>query len=220
MNIKSLLPSLSISADVFSPSGERVFSFAGPGHSWTRNAYLYLFAALTGCGGGGVATFGPGYMTSKNIAGVLTNVTTSNLTRGAVTALLGTGLCPSTAISTMGLVCGSGDTAFSIEDYCLAALISHGSAAGQLSYGVGALPVLSYVGGVWQASHVRRFTNLSGAEITVKEIGLTFLGGLFGVNYSYLFSRDVLETPIPLGHLALLELTYNLTYDFSVIDGL
>jgi hypothetical protein len=212
------LPALFLRLKVLSLDGSVLLSREEVGHSWVRGAYNFFFASLAGNGGGGTNTFGAGYMSSKNIAGIVLYTTGSNIDRGNIAVPGSTGLNPSTAVSTFGMCVGTDDTAFSIEDYKLGAKIAHGTGSGQLSYGITAAPVLDYTSKVWKATHVRTFSNLSAGEITVKEVGLEWMGGFFGTSASHLFSRDVLAESITIASLAVLQVSYDLSYDFSAID--
>lgn len=212
------LPKIALGFVVRDKKGRVVLDRSEPGHSWVRGAYNFFFSALANNGGGGSNSFGAGYMSSKNIAGTVLYATGSNIDRGSATVPGTAGMVPSTAVSTFGMVVGTSDAAFSIEDYKLGAKIAHGSGAGQLSYGIGILPVLAYATKIWTASHVRTFSNLSAGEITVKEVGLEWQGSIFGAAYSHLFMRDVLAAAVPVASLAVLQVTYDLSYDFSAID--
>lgn len=71
-----------------------------------------------------------------------------------------------------GIVVGSGTNPVAITDYALQTLITHGTGSGQLTYGtctVG-LPVTS--GTSRQIAVSRSFTNASGSDVTVNEVGL------------------------------------------------
>ena len=149
-----LLPTSRLRFLVRDASGHIILDRSEPGHSWVRGAYNFFFASLAGNGGGGSNTFGAGYMSAKNIAGTVLYATGSNVDRSGLAVPSSTGLVPNSAVSTFGMVVGTSDTAFSIDDYKLGSKVAHGSGAGQLSYGIGVLPVLSYATKIWTASHV------------------------------------------------------------------
>jgi len=98
-----------------------------------------------------------------------------------------------------GILVGTGTKVPEPQDYNLEAIIPHGTATGQLSYGatsVGAVAVAEYE----SAFRVERtYTNYSGADITVSEVGLANLwyGERGGVYYTWFFLliRDLLPTP-------------------------
>ena len=71
-----------------------------------------------------------------------------------------------------GLVVGSGTNAVTINDYALQTLIAHGVGAGQLSYGAMNFVAPAVAGSTKSFTLVRIFTNSSGSDITVNEIGI------------------------------------------------
>jgi len=90
-----------------------------------------------------------------------------------------------------GIWVGSGTVAVAWEDYTLAAKIAHGTATGQLDYDTHTFTEVSVTGGA-RIKAVRSFKNLSGADVTVNEIGLVQnIGG-----YYFLHLRDVLPTSV------------------------
>jgi hypothetical protein len=73
-----------------------------------------------------------------------------------------------------GIVIGSGDTTpEAISNLDLDVMIVNGVAAGQISYGPNVWVDAYLSGATWVAEVQKTFTNLSGADITVKELGLT-----------------------------------------------
>jgi len=107
---------------------------------------------------------------------------------------------------TFGIFVGTGTKVPEPQDYNLEAKIPHGTATGQLSYGatsVGTVAVDAYE----SAFRVERvYTNYSGADITVSEVGLankcyTKKAGVWNTWY-FLLIRDLLPTPdtIPDGY--------------------
>jgi hypothetical protein len=95
-------------------------------------------------------------------------------------------------VTTYGIVVGSSDTPVTRDDYKLGSQIAHGNATGQLMYGAMSFdaPVAYGTGYLFRAMRV--FTNNSGADVTVKEIGIYF----YDTNYYYCMIRDVLSTPV------------------------
>ena len=216
--LKGFLPDLWLKFCVRDKSGNIIHQHEEKGHSWTRNAYNSYFGHIAGCGGGDVNNFGAGFLSGKNEAGTITYAKGYTVTGTSLAIPSTSGSVPNTATSAFGLVVGSGVTAFDFNDYKLATKIVHGTGSGQLSYGAGVLPVLSYETKVWKSSHVRTFTNLSSAEITVNEVGLIWYGYFFGGPGYMLLLRDILATPISIASLAVLQGTYDLSYDFSAVD--
>ena len=100
---------------------------------------------------------------------------------------------------TFGIVVGTGDTPVTADDYNLESKIAHGTGAGQLSYGAVTLydPVVVDANKVKQQI-IRSFTNNSGADITVKEIGLIVKTS--HDNYLVMVIRDIITaTTVPDG---------------------
>jgi len=100
--------------------------------------------------------------------------------------------------TTQGIVVGNDDTPNTPDQYGLNSKIEHGNGAGQLIYGAMTVESLtSPSDGTWQFRAIRAFTNNSGADVIVKEIG--FLVKIKDKNEtpaSFCLIRDVLSTPI------------------------
>jgi hypothetical protein len=97
-----------------------------------------------------------------------------------------------------GIVVGSSDVANDINTYALGSKISHGTESGQLVYNAMTFEdVVNPSGTILQFRMTRVFTNNSGADVTVKEMGLLarILSSNVGAK-SLLLARDVLSTPI------------------------
>lgn len=183
--------------------GELIFDDKQRGHSWTRNFYNYKClmgtnASITN------ASFGAGYMSGKRYDGVMD--TYIQYISGQVT----TGVL---AI-THGIVAGTSDTAFNIEQYALGALIAHGTGSGQLVYQASGFVSKAYALKVWTATSNRIFNNNSGGDIVVKEVGLYPQYG----GSRYLFERSVLSPAVTVPNGAQLTVTYEISMDFSSID--
>jgi len=103
-----------------------------------------------------------------------------------------------TGDTSQGIVVGSSDVANDINTYALGSKISHGTGSGQLVYNAMIFEDISNPSaGVLQFRLTRSFTNNSGADITVKEMGLLAKGKDNTDNpRSFLIARDVLTTPI------------------------
>jgi hypothetical protein len=96
-------------------------------------------------------------------------------------------------VTAFGIVVGSSDTSVTRDDYKLGSQIAHGSGTGQLMYGAVSIdtPVAYSTG--YLVRVMRVFTNNSGADVTVKEIGLY----VYAVSGQYFcIVRDVLTTPV------------------------
>jgi hypothetical protein len=109
------------------------------------------------------------------------------------------------ADATYGIIVGTSDIAVTVDDYNLKAKIAHGNAAGQL-YHYGTIMLDPTVAGLTVTQKfMRTFLNNSGAEITVKEIGLVVRipTDIFLV----LIIRDVI-TPVPVPNGGSLTINY------------
>lgn len=218
MLMKKLVPSYKLTFDLFAPTGKMIRSWSEDGHSWVRNAYNYFFAAVSDAPGDGVDNFGAGFMGAKNTSGTVYRDTGKSQDREAVGVPGTSGMVNNATSSLFGLVLGSGDTAFDIDDFALSALIAHGTGAGQLSYAAQVAPVLDYSAKIWKASHIRTFSNLSGAQVDVKEMGFIRKQMIFSTSTYFLMARDVLAAVIEIDPLAVLQVTVDITHDFSDID--
>lgn len=192
------------------------------GHSWTRNMWNAIFGVHTHCGGSS-ATFGAGYISSKSTAGTVKGATGTPANffyTKIITPDVDYGFCYSGVASGRGIVVGTDDTAFDIDDYKLGAPIDHGNSAGQLSYVGMDKPSLDYTANVWTASLVRLFNNNSGDTVTVKEVGIISRSVLFSNSVDFfLLARDVLVSPVDVVNGAQLTVTYEISMDFSSIDA-
>ena len=197
------------------------------GHSWTRNQYNRMFGFATSASGSlnSGSNFAAGHMSAKDISGNITYF--ANYSVGADSYLIGSnGFMAVTGISSRGIVVGTSDTAFNINDHALGALVSTGNSAGNLLYSA-MLYVQNtvYNSGTktWSCSLARVFNNNSGGSITVKEVGLIWFGGIFspaasGSGHTYLCERSVLSPSVVVADGAQLTVTYTFSSNFSAID--
>jgi hypothetical protein len=97
------------------------------------------------------------------------------------------------AVYAYGIVVGSNDTPVTRDDYKLGSQITHGTGTGQLTYGAMSIdaPVTYSTGYLMRVMRV--FTNNSGGDVTVKEIGVYCN---MGAGYFFCLIRDVLSTPV------------------------
>ena len=203
-------------------SGILTFDDTIRAHSWTRNFYSYMAGALADFTGDGLSTFGVGKMASKTNAAQVWAGTTSPAGRSSSSTVLNNGYLDASTNPTFGIRVGTGNTAFTVDDFNLATVVAGGTASGQLSHAAHAYGVQSYDNSPgaekWTIIHTRVFNNNSGGTITIAEIGLFHYGQVFG-NLSYnLMERSVLASPVPLVNGAQLTVNYTLTMDFSAID--
>ena len=112
------------------------------------------------------------------------------------------------ADGTYGLVVGTSDTAVNIGDTALAAKIAHGTGSGQLSHGTVTINTPSTVSGTRSFTMQRVFTNNSGSNILIKEIGLyaKSYGG-----YIFLVERTLATSTITAGTSGTLTYTIQIT---------
>jgi len=113
-----------------------------------------------------------------------------------------------------GIIAGTGDTPVGVEDYKLASKIGHGVGAGLFDYEPCSVSSVSYTPDWSRIIISRSFVNLSGATITVKEIGLKIYHHVTWADVDkayvkFLVFRDVLPTPddVPDGY------TYSVSYE-------
>ena len=116
------------------------------------------------------------------------------------------------------IILGTSDNAESINDYALGAIVADGAGVGQLTRGA-----VSQVSGLWDeanrlvfSSYSRLFTNNSGADIIIKEIGLLnkVKVGATGYVYDVLWARDVLPTPVTIANGEAKTFTYVVKFPF------
>lgn len=95
---------------------------------------------------------------------------------------------------TYGPVVGSGTNAVTLDDYCLQTKIAKGTGSGQLVHGTTECPVFTVSASESLILFYRPFTNSSGGDVSINEIGLYVK--YEGAVYYYLFARDVLGTTV------------------------
>jgi len=110
-----------------------------------------------------------------------------------------------------GILVGSSDTAFDVTQHNLGSKIPNGTGSGQLSYGETSVVDSGDDYKTWQ----RAFDNLSGADITVKEIGMfaKVIREESGVPQTYyvMLARDVITTTtVPNGGRLIVKYTFKI----------
>ena len=108
-----------------------------------------------------------------------------------------------------GIFVGTGTTAVTIDDYNLAAKIAHGTGSGQLQYGDTTFTVPTKSGNDYYTEVIRGFTNISGATITVAEVGLVYEYET-QTTYRWLGWREVLGTAVGVDNNKTLTVTYRI----------
>lgn len=182
-------------------NGETLHDTYQIGHSWTRNAYhayhLTMMDSLTTT---------DMFVTATNGAFITAYPPSRNFRDWANRGYYNTG-----NNIDFGVVVGTGDAAFHLDDFRLNTYIAHGNSAAQMYYQAQAAPVVSWTGNPDYEGvilHKRVFNNNSGASITVNEVGLVLCS--YGNGY-ILMSRDVLDTPVVVANGAQLTVTVSIT---------
>lgn len=124
---------------------------------------------------------------------------------------------PSTAAATLdtfGIQVGTGTNAVTANDYALQTKIAHGSGAGQLSYGLTTIPQTTgpaVTGSRAYFDFVRIFTNNSGGDITINELGLVAEEQLqVGTKVYIMYARDKLTTGATVPNGGTIQVKYTL----------
>jgi hypothetical protein len=214
-------PEIFIRMQVHDKKGDLVFDNKERGHSWTRNFWNFMFAMLTTSVGGNSNNFGAGYLSEKSTNGTIRYTSNYGVNGHNYNPGAGTGFIRQTNTEDAGIVVGTGDTAFSIDQFVLSAVIAHGNNAGQLYYAAMSPqePIYTAVSKTWKNIIKRLFNNNSGESITVKETGLYFLGYFFSSSYEgNMLERSVLASAVNVPNGAQLTVTYEISMDFSAID--
>lgn len=206
-------------------------------NSFVRNyynglAYSAIFKSPYNSTETAVGTFGDGVDTPiKDTGGTLRGVASSGGTtatssfawpgysQSSMYPNLNSGIAAPAGVSTYGIVLGTSDTAESFSSYAMGAQIAHGTSTGRMNYAAQtALASFTFTSGTKKltATHTRTFTNVSGATITVKEIGFILRFGV-GTNSDLkaLIIRDLLASPADVETGKTLTVTYNLSLVMS-----
>jgi hypothetical protein len=109
---------------------------------------------------------------------------------------------------TAGIVVGTSDLAWSIEQYKLDSKISHGNGSGQLLYGVTTVDDVTPMTNGYRIFVSRVFNNNSGSSVIVKEVGI-----YCGV--PAMFARDVLTAPVEVQNLQSLTVRYCIYFTYA-----
>lgn len=135
---------------------------------------------------------------------------------------VGYGYCTDADIDTYGIALGTGDTAWTEDDYAPEILIQQGTTAGKLVYSPTPTPITSYAGGVWTVLGRRVFDNFNADAntITVKEV-VQFVPEWIGTyQFSYIDERTVLNTPLAIPYKSGAVFTYTRTLTIPAITTL
>ena len=218
-------PEIHIGFEVKDKNGILLFEDKQRGHSWTRNFYNSLIGMLFYGKGSEDSTFGAGHIqNAKDTAGTVRKDDGAGCIWYPSQYYTATSAYNSGAGSDdNGILVGSGNTAFSVEQYKLATDITHGTSVGNLSYAATEAHVFTYDSTAdaekWETTLKRVFNNNSGASITVSEIGLIGKGRFFYTGDAYYMTeRSVLDPTVTVPDGAQLTVSYDISMDFSAID--
>jgi len=191
---------------ITNPDGTVVKEWTEPAHSLNYNFGLLIWAL-----------WGATTAVMTDTAGVNMNVNGASGGAWSVTAPSGN--------TSYGIVVGSGATAGSVPSataYKLVAQIPQGTSSGQIEYGNTTVGSPSQSGQITQFTISRSFTNVSGATITVTEIGLVVYVTGFAmttVSTATATASDyfLIAYDIPSSAISVLNgQTLTVTYTFSV----
>jgi len=186
---------------ITNPDGTVVKEWTEPAHSLNYNFGLFMYAL-----------WGSTTVSMTNTAGNGVSVNGASGGTMAVTAASGN--------STYGIVIGSGASAGSTPSptlYNLVAQIPNGTSSGQIEYGAVSVSSVSQSGQTTSFTISRSFTNVSGATITVTEIGIVVLMtgwnmGAYASGTYFLIAYDIPSSAISVQN----GQTLTITYTFSV----
>jgi hypothetical protein len=204
------LPKAVIEYEIRDKNGKLLSKGKLPAKSWVGNI-IGLLSAMVSMWSSASAAYSA--TSRSDLLDTSNNARPLMLSSGGGVVLGG---CAPAGDTTAGIVLGTNDTPVSIGQYNLQSPISHGTGAGQLSYG--ATNVESLVKDTtWYFRVIRTFTNNSGASITVKEMGLFVRLGMSSSPYYYscMLARDVLTTPITIPSGSTLTVRYIISQSLS-----
>ncbi len=223
---KLKLPQLGLRIKRLDADGNVISDRRESAHSWTRNGWNMLFGLMTGCIGDEGVAFGAGYMSGKQIDGTIdSDGYVSRTSRTNTYGFMNNVSAGSATHATRGgLVVGSGNTAFNIDDFELDTIIESGADAGELWY-----PAYSYwsadydaLSNTWTATHTRSILNDSGGDVTVREAGLHWYARLYKTGTgadTYLVARDVFEEEEVVAHSETLVIYYEIICPFGTMGN-
>ncbi len=206
-----VLPDLHIGIKVEDRNGLVLTEFTEQGHSWTRNSWNIFSLGMLDCSTNlgasatGETTFRKGSLTTRDINGGFNSISTTGGFGNRVGSLNGS----------QGIMVGTSAEPFNGEDYMLLGLVGPGTGTNQLSYQAQVAQGCTYDGSTstYLTTNTRVFNNNSPATIVLNEVGLA--------SSSYLFSRDILSSPVivPVGGQLTVVISITST-SFSAIDAL
>lgn len=171
-----------------------------PCDSPVRNYYNMVFCYANIKALSDTGNFGTGYVSLKDVGGTIRGYATQFLHmhggsnpdgnpdgRAAQEGILGPA-----GDDTLGLVIGTGSTAWDFEDYVLDTEIDNGSAGGEMDYAQSGLHSITNAVLTLKDTRIRDFNNNSGGAITVEEVGeYIFCGWYSASSYNIMLLRDL-----------------------------
>ena len=110
---------------------------------------------------------------------------------------------------TRGIIVGTGTTAVAYTQYVLVTPVAHGTGASQLSYGTQVFDAASTdTGSAYYFGMNRSFTNSSGGDINIKEVGIY---SQWATAYSVMVERTLLDHNITNGTSITLTYKWQIT---------
>ena len=133
------------------------------------------------------------------------------------------GYCANVNSDSYGIAVGSGNTAWTLDNYMPETLIQQGTTTGKLVYSATPSPIISYSGGVWTVLGRRVFDNFNadGNTITVKEV-VQFVPNFSSSTFKYIYidERTVLGTPKDIPYKSGAIFTYTRTLPTDINSGM
>ena len=204
--------------EVFDKDGKLLQRHHQRSHSWTRNAYNWMFAQLASkCGTD--AVFGAGNLNLKDTGGTIRNgaypVSHRGDQDGDTPAANYDILTPAANID-KGILVGSGLNAESFEDFVLQTPIAEGVGAGQLNAVASNNHDISYGALVLKDEQVRYFNNNSGGDVSINEVALVdgMCVGSSVSHYDVAMARDHLGVTVTVPDTGQVKVTYTVQLTF------
>jgi len=115
------------------------------------------------------------------------------------------------AVTTYGILVGTGTTAPATADYAMQTLITNGIGGGQLAYNPTSVGGASIIGANVDLTIIRTYSNGSGGTITLKEIGLAFSTYYASAQGYFLVTHDAVNQAILNTEVAVVSYTMRTT---------
>lgn len=156
------------------PDGSMGKTVVYPSHSWVKQMAQIFHAGLD--------------VNQSAITGVDTADASWGIQNGVTTLHV----VEAANADTRGIQVGTGTAAEDRDDNKLATKIAHGTSSGQLQYGACTITTApSAITGGYRSPITRTFSNGSGGNITIEEIGLVLISNTASGNKNFLVIRDL-----------------------------